>query len=188
MPVTGTLDADVLAAAAALAARWQRLGEDRLADPVHRVRSAVGARKLIPLAFNRTPFFCSGCPHNTSTVVPDGALVGGGIGCHAMVLLMDPERVGDIVGRHGDGQRGHAVDRHGAVRRARPPHPEHRRRHVLPLGTARGPRRRRRRRQHHLQAALQRRRRDDRRAGIRRAQLAVPELAPAAAARGRAHG
>ena len=34
---------------------------------------------------------------------------------------------------HGDGQRGRPVDRHGAVRRARPPRPEPRRRHVLPL-------------------------------------------------------
>ena len=65
----------------------------------------------------------------------------------------------------GDGQRGRAVDRHGAVRRARPPRAEPRRRHVLPLRLAGHPRRRRRRRRHHLQAALQRHGRDDRRPG-----------------------
>ncbi len=54
-------------------------------------------RTLIPLAVNRAPFFCSGCPHNTSTRVEPGTLVGGGIGCHGMVALMDPERVGDVV-------------------------------------------------------------------------------------------
>ena len=51
----------------------------------------------LPLAV-RTPYFCSGCPHNSSTKVADGTLVGAGIGCHAMVLIMDPRQVGDVVG------------------------------------------------------------------------------------------
>ncbi|MGV9481212.1 indolepyruvate ferredoxin oxidoreductase family protein [Gordonia aichiensis] len=51
----------------------------------------------LPLAV-RTPYFCSGCPHNSSTKVSPGTLVGGGIGCHAMVLMMDPQQVGDIAG------------------------------------------------------------------------------------------
>ncbi|MDQ3990335.1 MAG: 2-oxoacid:acceptor oxidoreductase family protein, partial [Actinomycetota bacterium] len=41
--------------------------------------------ELLPVA--RTPYFCSGCPHNRSTTVPEGSINGGGIGCHAMVAI-----------------------------------------------------------------------------------------------------
>ncbi|ONF42989.1 indolepyruvate ferredoxin oxidoreductase [Marinobacter lutaoensis] len=37
----------------------------------------------------RTPHFCSGCPHNTSTQVPEGSRALGGIGCHYMATWMD---------------------------------------------------------------------------------------------------
>jgi indolepyruvate ferredoxin oxidoreductase len=55
-------------------------------------------RKLLPLTVTRAPFFCSGCPHNTSTRVEPGTLVGGGIGCHGMIAMMEPERTGELVG------------------------------------------------------------------------------------------
>ena len=54
-------------------------------------------RVTLPLAA-RTPYFCSGCPHNSSTKVAPGTLVGGGIGCHAMVLLMPAAQVGTVTG------------------------------------------------------------------------------------------
>ena len=38
---------------------------------------------------DRTPYFCSGCPHNTSTKVPDSSRAYAGIGCHYMALWMD---------------------------------------------------------------------------------------------------
>jgi indolepyruvate ferredoxin oxidoreductase len=42
-----------------------------------------------PALLERRPWFCAGCPHNTSTRVPEGARAGGGIGCHTMALWMD---------------------------------------------------------------------------------------------------
>ncbi len=46
----------------------------------------------------RTPYFCSGCPHNSSTKVPEGSLVGAGIGCHTMAVFMEPDQVGTVTG------------------------------------------------------------------------------------------
>lgn len=43
---------------------------------------------------SRVPHYCSGCPHNTSTRVPDGSRGGAGIGCHYMVQWMDRNSVG----------------------------------------------------------------------------------------------
>jgi indolepyruvate ferredoxin oxidoreductase len=40
-------------------------------------------------SFPRVPHYCSGCPHNTSTVVPEGSRALAGIGCHYMVTWMD---------------------------------------------------------------------------------------------------
>ncbi len=57
-------------------------------------------------ATKRTPYFCSGCPHNRSVRVPDGAVVGAGIGCHTMALLLRPDQVGDIAGLTCMGQEG----------------------------------------------------------------------------------
>ena len=39
------------------------------------------------LPAKRAAYFCSGCPHNRSTAVPEGSLAGGGIGCHTMVTM-----------------------------------------------------------------------------------------------------
>ena len=42
-----------------------------------------------PAAMERTPYFCPGCPHNTSTRVPDGSRALAGIGCHYLAQFMD---------------------------------------------------------------------------------------------------
>ncbi len=50
-------------------------------------------RKLaeMPQGFNRIPYFCAGCPHNTSTNIPEGSQAMAGIGCHFMATWMDRE-------------------------------------------------------------------------------------------------
>ena len=63
-------------------------GTDRISAGLAHVQDAARGGNGPDLA-NRTPWFCSGCPHNTSTKVPDGARAGAGIGCHFMVKWMD---------------------------------------------------------------------------------------------------
>ncbi|MBW3605903.1 MAG: indolepyruvate ferredoxin oxidoreductase family protein, partial [Actinobacteria bacterium] len=98
LPNHGHLDADVIAPA--LRGRLEARLADRLAPP------PPPQRELLPLATNRTPFFCSGCPHNWGVKVPDGAVVGAGTGCHGMTLLMDEERVGESIGITAMGNEG----------------------------------------------------------------------------------
>ncbi|MBI1396650.1 MAG: indolepyruvate ferredoxin oxidoreductase family protein [Betaproteobacteria bacterium] len=45
-------------------------------------------------AMDRTPYFCSGCPHNTGTRVPEGSRAMAGIGCHFMAQWMDRNTAG----------------------------------------------------------------------------------------------
>ena len=99
LPHAGLLDVDAIIGP--LRARLSTvLGEDRLAPP------PPPERQRIEISAKRTPYFCSGCPHNASTVVPSGSLVGMGIGCHGMVALMEPERVGEIFGLGAMGVEG----------------------------------------------------------------------------------
>jgi len=51
---------------------------------------------------SRTPYFCSGCPHNTSTKVPEGSQALAGIGCHFMASWMDRETT-SLVQMGGEG-------------------------------------------------------------------------------------
>ncbi|MFC4603957.1 indolepyruvate ferredoxin oxidoreductase family protein [Rhodococcus kronopolitis] len=71
----------------------------RLLGPLRRVlRDRVALKKALPpqlslevLTAKRTPYFCSGCPHNRSTAIPEGSIGGGGIGCHTLVTMSGRE-------------------------------------------------------------------------------------------------
>jgi indolepyruvate ferredoxin oxidoreductase len=73
----------------------RRRVESRI-DPA-RLQAPVAQRKTLTVVASREPWFCSGCPHSTSTKVPPGTLVGTGIGCHALASRMDPDRVGTVL-------------------------------------------------------------------------------------------
>ncbi len=91
----GELDVDAVTRGLA-----DRLGGRHRIEPARRWlerHTARASRISLPLAV-RSPYFCSGCPHNSSTKVAPDTLVGAGIGCHAMVLLADPAQVGDVAG------------------------------------------------------------------------------------------
>ena len=137
------LDADAIAVALA-----SRLGGRVRLDSVDarvaliEARRAATARTVPTLA--RTPMFCSGCPHNTSTANPDDTLLGAGIGCHTMVLLA-PEGKGTITGITQMGGEGAQFVGMKAFTEAVALRPERRRRDLPPLRVAGHPLRRRRR-------------------------------------------
>ncbi len=54
-------------------------------------------------SLQRTPFFCSGCPHNTSTRVPEGSRAMAGIGCHSMALFMPGRETATTTQMGGEG-------------------------------------------------------------------------------------
>src|SRR5215813_7690032 len=102
--VTGKRDAD----GSELVPAYGELDADSITGPLRRRMTARGVaaaaapaaaavRTTLPLV-SRVPYFCSGCPHNSSTKPLPGTLVGGGIGCHALVLLMDPSQAGTVTG------------------------------------------------------------------------------------------
>ncbi len=94
VPGFGELEADSLAPLLfqRLAAR---LPAEAMAGRLERLAPAAGgAVQPLGVAAQRLAYFCSGCPHNRSTVVPDGSLAAVGIGCHGMAVTMERSSAG----------------------------------------------------------------------------------------------
>jgi indolepyruvate ferredoxin oxidoreductase len=92
-PVKGALDpADI---AVTVGERILRRGhDDDIAGRVARLRQGQSAVAELQDVAQRTPYFCSGCPHNSSTVVPEGMHAYAGIGCHYMAQWMNRSTLG----------------------------------------------------------------------------------------------
>ncbi len=95
--------------AKAIAQRLKRLGvpdevaarmDARLAEIDARERSLAGQKVDTG---ERTPWFCSGCPHNTSTRVPEGSRAVAGIGCHFMATWMPDRATSTFTQMGGEG-------------------------------------------------------------------------------------
>ncbi len=85
--------------ARAIAERLRKLGVDasigaRMDAQLAILEAKERSMQVLELKSERMPWFCSGCPHNTSTVVPEGSRAMAGIGCHFMSVWMDRSTVG----------------------------------------------------------------------------------------------
>ncbi|WP_425507939.1 indolepyruvate ferredoxin oxidoreductase family protein [Thermomonas paludicola] len=88
LPSTGELTPARIASV--IAARVQRFHDSQhIRDVLQWIEHKEGELALPRANFPRVPHYCSGCPHNTSTKVPEGSRAQAGIGCHYMVTWMD---------------------------------------------------------------------------------------------------
>lgn len=80
----------------------QLTNDDKLVEALASLRQGMGANQgpQSGTSLVRLPSYCAGCPHNTSTTVPEGSVAMGGIGCHGMATFM-PERKTLTLGHMG---------------------------------------------------------------------------------------
>jgi len=85
--------------ARAVAQRVKKLGLDsdmtaRIDAQLAILQAKERSMQVLEVPADRQPWFCSGCPHNTSTKVPEGSRAMAGIGCHFMAVWMDRSTIG----------------------------------------------------------------------------------------------
>ncbi len=104
LPVTYELDS--LQIATALGQRFQKLGiplEKRSASQLNSLQQRQAELQEKNVRLERSPFYCSGCPHNTSTRVIEGSRALAGIGCHYMATWVESERTKTVSHMGGEG-------------------------------------------------------------------------------------
>ncbi|WP_448582458.1 indolepyruvate ferredoxin oxidoreductase family protein [Thermaurantiacus sp.] len=85
-----------------IAARISRFhATDRVKEALAYFARREALAKTFSAPLKRSPWFCSGCPHNTSTKVPEGSRALAGIGCHIMALWMDRAQTFTQMGGEG---------------------------------------------------------------------------------------
>jgi indolepyruvate ferredoxin oxidoreductase len=92
-PVKGALDSNEVAIC--IAERLLKYGHNEdIAARLAQLKAVQRALSETQDVAQRIPYFCSGCPHNSSTVIPAGTRAYAGIGCHYMVQWMDRDTLG----------------------------------------------------------------------------------------------
>jgi indolepyruvate ferredoxin oxidoreductase len=92
-PVKGALDPNEVAIC--IGERLLKYGHnDEISGRVARLKEFQRIAAETADVAQRIPYFCSGCPHNSSTVVPEGMRAYAGIGCHYMAQWMDRSTLG----------------------------------------------------------------------------------------------
>ena len=91
-PSAGALDPNHIALVIGRRLTERGLGQ-RLGNRLGEIE-ALAQQHPAPVGMVRTPYFCAGCPHNSSTRVPEGSRGYAGIGCHWMSQLMDRSTLG----------------------------------------------------------------------------------------------
>jgi indolepyruvate ferredoxin oxidoreductase len=99
-PVEGGFDADRIL----ISIGSQIFAETRFERPLSEALARINASlsRNYPKLASRTPNYCSGCPHNTSTLLPKGAVAWGSPGCHSFASIIEqPERHIEAMTQYG---------------------------------------------------------------------------------------
>ena len=102
LPSHGELTPAIVAAA--LVARLRALGADvHEIEARHKKAWRPTSSTVYPVALARTPFFCSGCPHSSSTKLPQGSRALAGTGCHSMSMYLPDRNTAFLTQMGGEG-------------------------------------------------------------------------------------
>jgi indolepyruvate ferredoxin oxidoreductase len=95
-----TAELNAVSVAAAIVAQFP---DGALGGEAETIAALSRKAAVVPAAMKREAYFCSGCPHSISTVVPDGSRASTGIGCHMMVVGMEERATSTFTQMGGEG-------------------------------------------------------------------------------------
>jgi indolepyruvate ferredoxin oxidoreductase len=101
LPSVGDLSTAEIARAIAYCLPSDEALDEHIQTRLKRLQYNDDVLKTLVAKNERGPYFCSGCPHNSSTKIPEGSRAAGGIGCHYLVTWMMPERNTDTFTQMG---------------------------------------------------------------------------------------